>query len=166
MRDTIIKRYILLVGVLTLMLKGFGQTRSYSMQPHVIVYKTKRNNYDKVPVVYKDHKISAYPDPADIRAMGSRAKPVKLHKGYLLDRYGIGPESRFLNMTFQEYGALKQVPDRSLLTHRIEKSDPFIELYDCGIMPRNPDTVVNRLNYLIDQGILKQKSTALKATKN
>lgn len=68
-----------------------------STQP-VIVYKTKSDYFNLVPVVLSDDKskIISYPSPTDIN---SSLLPTKLKNGYLIDNKGIQPNVAFLSFT-------------------------------------------------------------------
>src|SRR2546423_15562709 len=72
--------------------------------PPVLVYKTKTDYTNYVPVILSDDKtrIISYPDPKDIQ----NSAPVKLKNGYLLDNRGISKNAAFLNWTYAKYSKL------------------------------------------------------------
>src|ERR1044071_4992028 len=69
--------------------------------PPAIVYKTKADYSNYVPVILSEDKskIVSYPDPKDVQS----AAPVKLKNGYLLDNRGINKNVAFLRWTYEEY---------------------------------------------------------------
>ena len=74
-------------------------------QAPVIVYKTRANFYNMVPVTLNQDKdrIVSYPAPSDLYFEGELALPGKLKKGYLLDRRGINVNTVFTSFTYEEY---------------------------------------------------------------
>ena len=70
----------------------------FASGPPVLVYKTKANYNNLVPVILSDGKteIVSYPHPKDL-IKGSRFPlPFILNDGYLLDNRGIGKNVAFL----------------------------------------------------------------------
>jgi len=131
--------------------------------PPVLVYKTKANYNNLVPVILSDDKttIVSYPDPTDIKTASGFAVPVLLHEGYLLDNRGIGKNVAFLNITYQDYAAFENVPNLKMLYNLIRDKDPLTELWYCG--PKNSfGNVTKNLNNMIDNDLLKEKCKSLK----
>jgi hypothetical protein len=131
--------------------------------PHVLVYKTRSDYSRLVPVQLSGDKtkIVSYPGPGDIKTGGAYALPVLLHKGYLLDRRGIGTNSAFLKYSYEEYGNLKDLPPTDTLYTLVIDKDPLTQLYDCGI--RNDDkNSIAQLNKWIDKKQLRSKCTRMK----
>ncbi len=135
-------------------------------QPHLLVYKTKTNCRNLVPVVLSEDgsKIVSYPAPQDIKAGGSRLQPTPLHKGYLLDNSGVGANTAFINMTREKYAVLTEAPSASELFKMITHKDPITILCDCGIKSafKNPAAEINKL---IDSKTLLKTCTAIKKSK-
>jgi hypothetical protein len=131
--------------------------------PHVLVYKTRANYNNKVPVTLTDDKtkITSYPSPGDIKTGGIYALPVLLHKGYLLDRRGIGPNSAFTRYTYKMYSSLSVLPDMAELYKKIADKNPLTELYDCGVRG-NGHNDPGQLNEIIDQKLLREKCKKIK----
>jgi len=127
--------------------------------PAVLVYKTKANFNDLVPLeLSRDKKtIVSYPDPIDV--IGH--KPVFLHKGYLLDRRGIGENVAFLRFTYEEYASLRAVPPMKTLYDAIIENDPLTELYDCG-PSINFKHSATQINQIIDANHLQTTCRRLK----
>ena len=79
---------------------------NYAAGPSAIIYKTKNNYYDKIPVT--------------------------LNEGYLLDNRGITKNTAFLNITYEEYSKKAETPSSSEMLNLIIDKEPFLEIYDCG----------------------------------
>lgn len=131
--------------------------------PSAIIYKTKNNYNDLVAVILSDDKseIVSYPAPSDVKKEGYNPNPTILKNGYLLDNRGINPNVAFINMTYQQYGELKEVPSLKKLFEIIVDKDPLIEMCNCG----NRDSIQNteaKLNYLILKNLLNEKCKILK----
>lgn len=107
---------------------------SVAAGPAVIIYKTKDNYYDKVPVTLNDDKsrIVAYPDIQDVVLSQGNPYPTRLINGFLLDNRGINGNSAFLNYTYKEYSQLSKTPSAEVLFAKILDADPFLEMYKCG----------------------------------
>ena len=131
--------------------------------PHVLVYKTKADYRDLVPVLLSADKkhIISYPAPGDVKTGSGYALPVLLHKGYLLDKRGIGVNSAFLKLTYEEYSQLKELPSPAGLYDTIADKNPLTTLYDCGIR-ENGGNLVKELNKIIDKKQLSKKCKAMK----
>lgn len=99
-----------------------------------VIYKTKANYFNKVPVSMNKEKtvIVSYPAPSDLRINGKLSIPTPLIDGYLLDNRGIGFSVAFTSYTYKEYAALKQAPSIEELFERILDNDPLLELYNCS----------------------------------
>jgi hypothetical protein len=131
--------------------------------PKALVYKTKVNYDDLVPVLMSEDKsvIISYPHPRDIQIADKFQLPTKLHHGYLLDNRGIGLNVGFLKLTYEEYSKLQEVPPIKELYNMIIDKDPLSELYDCG----NKNAflnLVNHLNDLIDNNKLSSEAKKIK----
>ena len=118
--------------------------------PHMLVYRTKRDLQDQVPVMLsKDRKtIASYPHPMDLHTAEGLPLPTRLQDGWLLDNRGIGTNVAFLRTTYAEYAAMEQAPSQAELLGAIEDPDPLTDLCDCG--PRTIFTdPVEQINDLI-----------------
>ncbi len=124
--------------------------------PPCIVYKTKQDYFDKVPVILSPDrsKIVSFPDPADLRLPDGYPTPVRLDSGYLLDRRGISSGVAFLNITYAGYAALSSVPPVDYLAAKILDSDPLTAMYECDLKMADPE-LVEKLNRLIGEGKLR-----------
>jgi hypothetical protein len=100
--------------------------------PPTIVYKTKADYFNNVPVLLSTDKqtIVAYPDPKDLTIDNKFCQPTKLKQGYLLDNRGISLNVGFLNISYLEYSRLATPPSINELKKLILDTDPLIELYD------------------------------------
>ncbi len=75
--------------------------------PNARIYRTNGNYADNVPVnCAADGSILSYPAPSDL----TDATPIALEGGWLLDRRGIGLNSRFTKYTYSEYSRLSAAP--------------------------------------------------------
>ncbi len=126
--------------------------------PPVIIYKTKNDYYNNVPVGLSADKTSiiSYPDIHDTYFNGDLAYPTKLANGYLLDNRGIGPNSAFTVYSYTEYSQLEQTPTPDILIRMILDNDPFTELYQVNC---SRDT--SEINKIIISG-LKENCKKLK----
>lgn len=124
-----------------------GGQQSYAL-PHVLIYKTKADYSNLVPVTMNPERtrIVSYPAKSDIRPS---AKPVPLADGWYLDRRGIGPNTVFTDFTYEEYSSLEKTPTTSQLMEHIIEKYPLLELRDCGTQSLTPD----QLNDLIRSGL-------------
>jgi hypothetical protein len=135
--------------------------------PQALVYKTAKDYIKNVPVIMNSEKteIISYPAPSDIYFKGKFAYPTHLINGYLLDNRGIGSNVAFLVYTYEEYAALKEVPDKNFLLDKILDKKPLTELWNCG--PRTYDSdEINKLNSLIKRNFpnCKQLVVTVKTT--
>lgn len=122
-----------------------------------VVYKTKADYSKYVPVTLSADKASivAYPSLKDIYYNGKLANPTALKNGYLLDNRGIGANSAFLKMTYEEYAKLNTVPPLTELYNFVVDKDPFTEIYNLGDRTRFKDEVTE-INKIITKGGLKK----------
>lgn len=135
----------------------------YSMEPHVLVYKTKKN-FDKfVPIILSEDKseIISYPHPADLKRGDIFLIPLKLKEGYLLDNKGISPNVVFLRWTYDEYSKFESAPDLKILMDNVIEKNPLLELCDCGNRSVF-NNEIKQLNYLIKKRVLHFKCKILK----
>ena len=118
--------------------------------PRCLVYKTRRDYKDKVPVLLNTAKtaIISYPASSDITSGENFSYPTSLEQAYLLDNRGITCNVAFLKYSYEEYSQLETVPRPDELFKHILDKDPLTELWDCGARtPENCNT--DRLNKLI-----------------
>ena len=120
--------------------------------PKTIIYKTKENYINLIPVTLDNTKsqLISYPDPSDVMIENSFATPLLLTKGYLLDRRGITLNSVFTNYTYEEYSKLLAAPSPEEFLKNLKEKDPLIEIYQC---PLTSDTSI--INQWINEGIEK-----------
>jgi len=99
--------------------------------PIAIIYKTKGDYYNLVPITLsKDKKeIVSYPHPSDLLTEKGYCLPTKLSNDFLLDNRGINSNSVFLSITYDEYSKLKEVPSTKFLFNHIKDENPFIEIH-------------------------------------
>lgn len=140
-----------------------GYEPVYSPGPHMLVYKTKADYNNLVPVILSSDKseIVSYPHPNDIKSGNEFQVPVLLHNGYLLDNRGIGENVAFLRLTYKEYSDLKEVPSLNELFGLIIDKDPLTELCDCGMKSASTDQI-KQLNELIDSNKIRTACKVIK----
>ncbi len=121
--------------------------------PDAIIYKTRADYRDLVPVIMNSTKddIVSYPAPGDLRYKGNPALPTELANGYLLDNRGINENVAFLSITYPEYMAFEETPSKETLTGMILDSDPLTEMYNCGKRQKFSNEV-DELNAIILEG--------------
>ena len=140
-----------------------AQSSGSEALPHVIVYKTKASYRNLVSVTLSADKktVESYPGPDDVKIGSGYAIPVLLHKGYLLDRRGVGTNTAFIRLTYEQYGNLKSVPSQEELYGMIVDKNPITELCDCGVRSERKNSE-KQLNELIDKKLLKKKCKSIK----
>jgi hypothetical protein len=123
--------------------------------PPVILYKTKKDYSNHVPVILSSDKMKviSYPDIKDIYTNGKIATPTLLENGYLLDNRGIGPDVAFLRITYDQYSKLPATPQPGDFLKMIQDFDPLTEMYNCGTRYQYQD-LVEELNKAIRDGKL------------
>ncbi len=131
--------------------------------PLVLVYSTKEDHADHVPVLLSEDgsTLISYPAPSDLRPEKGASKPTDLGKGYLLDNRGIGVNVAFLNMDYATYAALDKAPELPELMAMITDKDPLKELYSCGPRTRFTD-IAAELATIIQSDALATRCKKLK----
>ncbi|MEI7508823.1 MAG: hypothetical protein WCJ62_05090 [Flavobacterium sp.] len=130
--------------------------QSLISEPPVLVYKTKRNYNNLVPILLSDDgkTIISYPHPKDLIVGSGYPLPTILNDGYLIDNRGIGRNVAFLSITYEEYSKLENVPSIEELYKLIIDKDPLIELCNCGTKT-NFTNIEKEINYMILNNKLK-----------
>jgi hypothetical protein len=131
-------------------LQGEASKTSVSMAlPPVIVYKTRKDYNKNVAIQLSEDKkrITGYPHPYDV---SEKSYPTPLKNGYMLDNRGIGKNTAFISMTYEEYAALRNVPSIAELDSMIIDRDPVEEMYNCENHAKDKD-IINDLNKIIDK---------------
>lgn len=124
-------------------------------QAPVIVYKTVAKYFYNVPVTLNEakDKVISYPAPSDLYYKGELATPIKLKKGYLLDRRGINATTVFTSYTYEEYSKLEAAPTVHELFSSIIEMSPFESLYECG-KASNYENLEKELNIKISKVLM------------
>lgn len=130
---------------------GSGVSR---MQPRAIIYKTRGDYRNLVPITLDASKsrVVSYPAPTDLKG----SEPTTLTDGYLLDNRGVGMNTAFTSYTYEEYSALKQVPSVGQLLKSIVDSDPMVEIYATD-SARNSQNGVEFYNKIVESGFRECK---------
>lgn len=131
--------------------------------PKAVVYKTKKDYRKMVPVTLSadKSKIVSYPAPTDLKSDGKLTLPSKLKNKYLLDNRGIGKNTAFLNMTYEQYAALEHPPTLNDMYAMILDKDPISEMCDCGERSKY-ENAEQELNKLIKKKKLKANCQVIK----
>ena len=129
------------------------RTINFEPGPQAIVYKTKDDFSDYVPVIMNPERteIVSYPAPFDIFYNGVLSKPTRLNNGYLLDNRGINENVVFLNYTYEEYANLSEAPSLSEMKKRIKEKFPLTEMINCGLRMQYKNEE-QELNSLVETG--------------
>lgn len=127
-------------------------TPIYDSGPPVIVYKTRKDYQNNVPVMLSDDRKSIvwYPHPSDLRIENLYKTPVALQDNYLLDKQGISKNVAFLNISYKKYAELKEVPSLVALFELVIDANPLIEMCNCGVSSAFTDET-SQINSLINQ---------------
>jgi len=106
----------------------------YSPGPQTIVYKTKKDYSQNVPVILNDEKtaIVSYYGTGDLTYKGKIAYPTELVEGYLLDNIGIRKNVAYTSLIIEEYKKLDKMLTKDELFDLIIDKDPIEEMYSCG----------------------------------
>jgi hypothetical protein len=138
-------------------------TPVYIPGPHALVYKTKKDYTNHVPIILNDAKseIVSYPHPKDLQVGSGYPLPTFLSDGYVLDNRGIHKNVAFISMTYQEYANRTHPPTLQELFDMIIDKDPLIELCDCGYKAAFTD-IEKQLNDLIVNNKLRNLCKAIK----
>ena len=130
------------------------QSQMLEADAPVIIYRTLEDYEHLVPITLNEtgDRISSFPAPSDLYQDGQLALPVKLKKGYLLDRRGVGIGSAFTSYSYEEYASLDRAPDPEELLSRVIDAHPFEAMYECGRAGSYED-LVKELYERIDGGL-------------
>lgn len=129
----------------------------FSPGPPTIVYKTRSDYREHVPVLLSPDKskLESFPAPGDLFYNGILAYPLQLEEGWLLDVRGINEHVAFIKTTYETYSRMASTPESSELLDLILDDDPLTEMYHCG-NKQHFKQPVNDLNKLIKQGGLEK----------
>jgi hypothetical protein len=143
---------ILLLSILVVLSTQSGCTAKkghINMGLPAIIYKTRADYSLYVPITLDSSKkeIVSFPGAKDIYHKGEFAYPIPLKKGYWLDNRGVGPNSAFLFVTYEEYPKLGEIPPIGQLMELFKDKDPFLEMYNLGDRNRfkNPIADINKI---------------------
>lgn len=110
---------------------GIGGKNIQQLAP-IVIYKTQNDYNQMVPVALgADGTIENYPSRLDLGSAGNFLYPVELENGYLWDRRGVGQNTAFLSLSYEEYAALPNDPTAAELQDFIMDKSPFTFLAVC-----------------------------------
>lgn len=126
--------------------------------PHSVVYKTKADYFNNVPVILDEPKnmIISYPAKEDLKRGDNFQYPQRLKGGWLLDTRGISKNVAFLKLTYEEYYYLAEIPSPDQLFNMIIDKNPLVEMCDCG-NKKVFKNEIKQLNTLIKKSKIKEK---------
>ncbi len=157
MRYVLIGAILFLIGCSSQKKKREFQSKVSYTGAQAVVYKTKNDYRKNIPVMLNEGKdsIMSYPSKGDLARAGvDFVYPVILHKGYLLDIRGIGPNTAFLKYTYEEYFNLPAEPTEKEMLNAILDNDPIKEIYNLGSRYQYKN-LEDSINAIIDNGDLK-----------
>ncbi len=146
-RTATITAMVVIVTTMAFCLSSFIYKPAAS--PALIIYKTCKDYSKYVPVTLSDDgsKVISYPDIKDVYFEGKLAYPTKLCRGYWIDNRGIGPNSAFIKLTYEQYAGLPATPSADELYGMILDAHPFCKIYNLGnrYTYKDPVTEINRI---------------------
>lgn len=130
--------------------------------PPAIVYKTKEDYAQLVPVILSadKKKIVSFPAQSDIRINDNFPYPDALEDGYWLDNRGINKHAAFLKFSYEDYYNMDNIPTAERLMNYIADDDPFIEMYEVGRRGQFKN-LVEDINQMIREGKLTEMKNLL-----
>lgn len=154
----LIKNLLFLLAFVVISCKTREVTLEFYPGPHEIVYKTKADYFKNVPVILNDEKnmVLTYPAKEDLKRGDEYQYPVKLKDGWLLDKRGININVAFLNISYEEYYKLEELPTPDSLFEMIIDKNPLTEMCDCGSKTAFSNEI-KQLNFVISKGKIKEK---------
>jgi hypothetical protein len=136
-------RYICIVLVLLIFgACGTGKQNKLSVKstmisnqlPALIIYKTKKDYSNLVPVILSSDKkqIIGYPHPIDVINDSSYNYPTSLFNGYWIDNIGITENTGFINISLEDYSKKNEPPSVDEMMAKLVDVAPFLEIWNCG----------------------------------
>tara|TARA_B110000211_G_scaffold118655_1_gene137453 strand:- start:400 stop:873 length:474 start_codon:yes stop_codon:yes gene_type:complete len=125
----------------------------------LIIYKTKLDYSQNVPVILSEDKLKivSYPHPTDVFYKSKLAYPIKLENEYLLDNLGININIAYLSLTLKEYSQYKDVPLLKELYKLIIDQNPLKEFYNCGNRQNLTNELIEINNIITQERLVKCK---------
>lgn len=121
--------------------------------PKAIIYKTRKDYSQMVPIILSDDKksIVSYPDMKDLRIDGKFMLPTPLKNGFLLDNRGINANVAFISLTYDQYANLVKTPNSEELMKLIIDKKPLKKMYIGGLKSKYKN-MEDELNAIIESG--------------
>jgi hypothetical protein len=118
----------------------------------VIIYRSWEDMSSLVPIRLSNdgNKVLAFPSPEDLKKGDSFRKPIALRDGFWLDQQGVGSNTAFLNLTYEEYSRLPSAPESGQLLEMVRHKAPFTAIYYCGRVSDFQQLIIE-LNSKIEQ---------------
>jgi hypothetical protein len=129
------------------------------LSPQLVIYKTKKDYSKYVPVTLSTDKskVVSYPDIKDVYFEGKLAYPTALAHDFWLDNRGVGPNTAFIKLTYEEYSRLPGTPSPDELFAMILDANPFREIYSMGNRHSFKDPVAEINRIIEEHGLKKYK---------
>lgn len=139
-----------------------GKNQMGLSSPPAIVYKTKEDYSQLVPVILSadKKKIVSFPAQSDIRINDNFPYPDALEDGYWLDNRGISQHAAFLKFSYEDYYNMDNIPTAERLMNYIVDDDPFIEMFEVGRRGQFKN-LVEDINQMIREGKLTEMKNLL-----
>ena len=124
--------------------------------PPLIIYKTKADYNNKVPVTLSEDKkeIVSYPGSKDVFYKGKLATPTELADDFLLDNRGIDVNVAFLDISYESFSRMMRPLSKEQMFEMILDNDPIVEMYRCK--RKDYKEIPNDLNAMIKKGDLSK----------
>ncbi len=165
MHELFIEKDVSRINTLTSILNFYASFSKIASQPvrmqkPQIIYKTKKNYSQNVPIQMNKErtKITGFPAPSDLKINGELQTPIALDQDYFYDRRGISINTVFIKMTYEEYSKLKKAPSTDELMNMIIEKNPMVELYYCPDLKQGAD--VKAMNILIKDNFSECKKVS------
>lgn len=128
-----------------------GSAAPIAAIPKAVIYRTNGEFNQCVPINIDPltGQIISYPAPTDILGQ----QPIPLTDGYLLDRRGIGPNTRFTTYTYTQYAALPAAPTPEQLIGHIIPDAHITTLVVLPILATQAAADTAAVNSLIRRGL-------------
>lgn len=124
-----------------------GDTKTVGMLPKATVYRMAgAATTANVPVLVNSAgNIVSFPAPGDVVGQ----EPIALADGWLLDRRGIGPGSRFTRWTYAEYASLPTAPSLSEIKDAIIPGARPVDIHILDMTPSEAAADTAAVNLMI-----------------
>lgn len=118
--------------------------------PRAVIYRTNGPYTNNVPIsVGPSGQLVSYPAPSDLR----HTSPIALADGWLLDRRGVGENTRFTTYTYAQYEALPSAPPIDSLLAAVIPGARVSQAYSLPMSNGEAASDTAAVNTLIREGL-------------